>query len=87
VTIAPSAKQSSDINLCDENLLYDLLNKYNFLIFVHSASFFKIVHLNPRILNNSRVPNVRKLRNFIYLVERITHFLYKSKYQKFCLPR
>jgi len=30
VTIAPSANKSFDINFCDENVLYNLLNKYNF---------------------------------------------------------
>jgi len=30
--IAPSANKSSDMNFCDENVLYDLLDKLNFLI-------------------------------------------------------
>jgi len=37
VTIAPSANKSFDINFCDENVLFNLLNKYNFLIFFNSA--------------------------------------------------
>jgi len=48
------------IIICDENVLYDLLNKYNFLIFLHSACFIKIVQPNPSILKSS-VPNVKKI--------------------------
>jgi len=44
----------------------------------------KIVQLIPSILKSS-VPNVRKLKNCIYLVNRIINFRHKSWYQNLCL--
>jgi len=42
VRIAPSANKSSDISFCDENVLYDLLNKYNYLTCLLSARCYSI---------------------------------------------
>jgi len=48
VTIAPSAKKSSDIHFCDENILYNLLYNYNFLIFLTFATLYQSRTAKPK---------------------------------------